>query len=287
MIYAYGILCHQITNPLRYTLNKLSLEQNVLVYIHIDAKTDINIFLEEFSLLDNIHFISDRYDVQWGSISQVYATLALLKTAIKQPFKYFSLLSGDDIPLQPISSFHHYLQVKPYEYIDLEAHPDHRLENRIKYKYSPAFFNKHPTFSERLNKKWNKRLFKLGFNKVDVSHLPPLYKGSQWFTLSFEAISYILKYLDNNEKYLITFEHSLCGDELFFHTILFNSPLLNTIKTKNRKSESYLRYIDWFSGPDFPKTLTEQDFQKMKSTNLFFARKVEKNISYDALEYFN
>ena len=51
-------------------------------------------------------------------------------------------------------------------------------------------------------------------------------------------------------------------------------------------SESFIRYIEWNSGPDFPKTLDENDFNKMKSSDMFFARKLEKDISLEKLKKF-
>ena len=51
-------------------------------------------------------------------------------------------------------------------------------------------------------------------------------------------------------------------------------------------SESFIRYIDWNSGPDFPRTLNENDFNRMKSSGMFFARKLEKDISLEKLKKF-
>ena len=56
--------------------------------------------------------------------------------------------------------------------------------------------------------------------------------------------------------------------------------------SKNNMSESFIRYIDWNSGPDFPRTLNENDFNRMKSSGMFFARKLEKDISLEILKQF-
>ncbi len=56
------------------------------------------------------------------------------------------------------------------------------------------------------------------FRKQDISHLPKLYKGSNWITLTDKAVTFILDYLEANPDYTKTFKSSLCADEIFFHT---------------------------------------------------------------------
>lgn len=286
MKYIYGIQCHQITNPLRFLLSALCNNPDSIVLLHVDQKADLEPFLNEFSHYPQLYFIKDRVNVLWGHFSQIEATLSLLKTAEAYQYSYFTLLSGDDIPLQDISLFHNYLEHHPYEFLDLDKYPDCKLEPRVKYQHGKAFFKKHRSFKEQLSCKWQRKLFKLGLRTNELDNLPKLYKGSQWFTLSHQAIGYIFKYLDNHPAYIELFKTSLCGDELFFHTILFNSELSDRIKAKNNMSESFIRYIDWNSGPDFPRTLNENDFNRMKSSGMFFARKLEKDISLEILKQF-
>ncbi|MFW1798553.1 beta-1,6-N-acetylglucosaminyltransferase [Acinetobacter nematophilus] len=284
MKYIYGILCHQMTNPLRFLITSLCKNTDLRILIHVDQKSDLNQFLDEFSNYSQVDFIQNRINVLWGSYSQIEAALELLKTAQAYDYEYFSLLSGDDIPLQKISNFHLFLEKNPHEFLDLDRYPKCKLEPRVKYKHDDCFFNKNRTSKERLKCKWQRKLFKMGLRKNDISHLPKLYKGSQWFTLSHNAINYIFEYLTSHPEYVVPFKTSLCGDELFFHTILLNSNLSNKIKSKNNMSESFIRYIDWETGPDFPRTLNESDFDKMKSSGMFFARKLKYNIALESLK---
>lgn len=284
MKYVYGILCHQMTNPLRFLISTLCKNPDSYIIIHVDQKSDISPFLDEFSSYAQVQFIQNRTKVFWGSFSQIEAILELLKAAQQYDYHYFSLLSGDDIPLQSISKFHNYLEKNNYEFIDLDRYPDCKIEPRVKYQHGASFFKKHRTQQDLLSCKWQRKLFKIGLKRNKIDHLPPLYKGSLWFTLSHSAIDYILEYLNQNPNYLTPFKTSLCGDEVFFHTIMFNSPFLSKIKTKDHMDESFTRYIDWKSGPDFPRTFDETDFEKIKSSDMFFARKVKYNISLEKLK---
>ena len=112
------------------------------------------------------------------------------------------------------------------------------------------------------------------------------YKGTQWFSINKKTADKLMFFITNNDWYVNLFLKSLIPDELFFHTILFNSELSDRIKAKNNMSESFIRYIDWNSGPDFPRTLNENDFNRMKSSGMFFARKLEKDISLERLKQF-
>lgn len=76
------------------------------------------------------------------------------------------------------------------------------------------------------------KIIQIGLKRNKIDHLPRLYKGSLWFTLSHSAIDYILKYLNQNPDYLTPFKTSLCGDEVFFHTIMFNSHFYQKLKPK-------------------------------------------------------
>ena len=125
------------------------------------------------------------------------------------------------------------------------------------------------------------------FRKKDISHLPTLYKGSTWFTLTKEAVNYVLEYVDKNPQYLNTFENSLCGDEVFFQTIIFNSYLRNRIHGIDScisDCEMGMRFIDWETGPDYPRTLDSSDFPKMIKSGMLFSRKVDTKIELKELE---
>lgn len=41
MKYIYGILCHQVTNPLRFLISTLCKNSDVQVIIHVDQKSDL------------------------------------------------------------------------------------------------------------------------------------------------------------------------------------------------------------------------------------------------------
>ena len=70
---------------------------------------------------------------------------------------------------------------------------------------------------------------------------------------------------------------SAIGEEIFFQTVLMNSPLKSSIIISN------FRYSDW-SVVNSPKILNEEDFKSISASNALFCRKVDLIKSNKLLE---
>jgi hypothetical protein len=62
------------------------------------------------------------------------------------------------------------------------------------------------------------------------------YGGSQWWALTREACRYIIAFVQSNEGLSRFFRNTCCPDEMFFHTILGNSPF----RSRVRRNFTYL-----------------------------------------------
>ena len=284
MNFVYGIICHQLTNPLIFLVNELIKSPHSIIIIHVDKKTDIHTIKSQILEHAQIHFIEDRVDVQWGGYSQIDATLKLLNYAQEFDYKYFSLLSGDDIPLKDVNTIEKFLLESGKEFLGHDKYVD--PIPRVKYIYPDFFYERNKSFIKKIACKIVSNLHKLGFLKQNLDQLPILYKGTSWFTLSKEAIQYILRYIEKNPNYDVAFQKSYCGDEVYFHTIIYNSPFKENLNLDYGLTppEMALRYIDWKTGPDYPRILDDMDFDRMQKSNTLFARKMKKNISFELLK---
>lgn len=273
---AYCIICHEISKILIETVNYLSKYNDI--YIHIDKKNkDLNSFLIFNS---NVKILNNRVNVSWGSFSQVEVMIKLLKETLKKNYDYISLISGDDLPMKSNLEIKEFLQKnKGKEFMGVQKEFIN-LDNRVKYKYNKYYFEKNRSFYIKILIFIQKKL-KLYKKNEFYKNLPKLYKGSQWFTISSNLRDYILDYLKKNPNYIKSFEHSYCSDEIFFQTIVCNSKYKKALYWRNENNDNLmaLRYIDWNSGPDFPKLLNETDFEKIKKTDCIFARKFYKNLN--------
>lgn len=270
------ILAHQYPDQVSKLINSLLSEDGVTVFIHIDSRATetFNALKKEFLTERKVVFVENRYKVYWGSFNQVRASLELIKTAKqKENFDYYSLISGQDLPIKPISEFKEFLTANNNKeflaWYKLPHHENHGttggmdrmelywLDIRPKYKY---FYAKTNNIIHKFQRGLN---YKRSFNF-------DLYSGAQWFTLSAAAIDYSLTFISENPSFYNAFKYSRCADEIFFQTLLLNSPL------KENVVNDCLRFIDWKSGPEFPRVLRNEDWEKLLAAeNNFFARKFD------------
>src|SRR5690554_4527610 len=101
MLKAYLIQCHKDAGQVNRLIDTLS-HKDVHFYIHVDLKADIS---PQIKTGPSVFLIRERIDVQWGTISQVHATLALLNAAMNSgvAYDYLSLISGQDYPIKSSS----------------------------------------------------------------------------------------------------------------------------------------------------------------------------------------
>jgi len=84
----------------------------------------------------------------------------------------------------------------------------------------------------------------------------------------------VMNYTERDLSLLKRLRFTFCADEIYFQTILMNSPLKDKIVNNN------LRFIDWTRrNGNFPANLDESDFHSLKNSDKIFARKFEFPIS--------
>lgn len=249
-------------------------------YIHIDKKSKIDNFLLSKLNLSNV-FIYSHFKVYWGGISHLKAILHLCNKAIEnENNSYFHLISGQDFPVKKISHFDSFTNSK-INYLENFTLPNSDWKegglDRIE------LFN----FFDFINgKKYNKLLYKI--NKLQrifkikrkiEAHLPPFFGGATWWSLSKEALNYIVGYTKENPALINRLKYSFCSEEIYFQTILMNSDFRNKVVNDN------LRYIDWVSNRGgYPAFLDDTDYEKILTSTSLFARKLNNTSSKNLKE---
>ena len=88
-------------------------------------------------------------------------------------------------------------------------------------------------------------------------------------------------YLKRHPEYIRFYRNVNCPDECFFQTLVMNSSYKD-------KREDYLHYVDWSEGGNSPKILTIDDYEELKASDKFMARKFDIGIdSYVLLKMKN
>ncbi|MBT0718282.1 beta-1,6-N-acetylglucosaminyltransferase [Rosenbergiella epipactidis] len=278
---SYCILAHRITNSLKFTCEYLSKSGNCSVYIHVDSKSNLDDFL--FLKSSCVHLIKERVDVKWGDISMVLATLNLLRNHTGDG--YVTLLSADDFPLVDVSILKDFLfRLNGRNLIHFQDNRNNNVDvlKRFKFIYPVIFFRKENNFFTKVLKKIYS-LYPFMINDEGMvfikNHDINIYKGTQWFSLSSESVSLILDYLKNNPGFLKSFEGTYCPDEMFFHTLIMHLKL--PLYHDKKRFNDCLRYIDWDSGPQYPKILDMTDYPLLKKSKCLFARKASDSLNRD------
>jgi len=265
---AHLLLTHEYNSQLERLVHRLS-HPDADIYIHVDLKTSIDLFAP-LKGIPQVYFINKRVKVYWGAFSIIQGTLngfeEILSTG--KEYGYINLLSGQDYPLQPTATIHAFFSQHPGEAF-MEYYP----VNEVWKEAIPRITRYHLTnynFPGRYAvQKWMNKLLpqrKLPYNLVAVGR-------SQWFSIAPTLAKYILEYIKTHPRIVSFFKLSWAPDELFFQTILYNSPHRDEMVNDN------LRYIDWGEGKASPKTFTVADLPLLKASGKFYARKF--NIKID------
>ncbi|MTM92185.1 N-acetylglucosaminyltransferase, partial [Turicibacter sanguinis] len=94
---AYLILAHKNSTQINMLIDALT-HDKIDIFIHLDLKSTIK---DEIRQCENIYFVENRTDVEWGTVSQVYAMLNSLQVIYNtnKKYDYIHLISGQDFPL--------------------------------------------------------------------------------------------------------------------------------------------------------------------------------------------
>ena len=262
--HAYLIMAHNEFNILKKLILLLDDARND-IYVHVDKKSE-DFDLVQYSGLakkSTLIFV-ERTAVTWGAYSQINAELVLLRNAITNRYEYYHLLSGSDLPIKMQDEVHLFFeQHLGCEFLDFDkrAFATKNFHDRFQYYHF---------FQERMGKNrkgiynfMNKVFLKLqqifGINRTMKSKYV-FNKGLNWFSITHNLANYVL----SQEKYIKkTFKYSLSGDEVFIHTLVWNSSF------KNQICDQRLRYTK----KGRPYIFRADDFDSLQKSNAFWARK--------------
>lgn len=277
--HAFLIIAHNEPKILSVLLKQLDYP-SFDVYLHIDAKaTDIQKEFEKYKpRYGSFKMLSQHIDVRWGSISQVEVEMLLLKEAFQNgPYVYYHIISGVDLLLKKPETICRLLSAQPNkEYVSFWQSSSHKRDLRRKVERMYLFTN-HLKDKGTLVHAITAfiRNTSLAIQKAIGYHRTPpnnitFYKGSNWASITESFCQYVLQEEPKIHTYLT---HTLCPDEIFLQTLLYNSPFKRNIYQLGTEDTqpSSLRKIDWQRGS--PYTWTNNDITELLQSEALFARK--------------
>jgi len=328
--FAYLILAHHQPALLARLVDRL-LAPEAHVFVHVDARADLAPFREHLAALrnpltrTNLHLATRRLKVGYMAFSTVEATLALMRQASAHGrFAYYTLLSGVDYPIKSSQEIARVLgesseQLIVYwrladrpkwmhkiQYLYLTELIPVRSRHRPNLRDPRSLYRSFPYLYWRTFRRHQSRLPHRSFPFRDL--VP--YGGSQWWSLTDEAARYVLRFSDERPEVSRFYRYTHCPDEMYFQTVLLNSPLAETAVNRERyeawsaetppehkasgdhmlpEGTFNLRYIEWIepysSAPrGYPSVLDETDFDRLMASECLFARKFDEQRSAALLD---
>ena len=274
MKHAFLIEAHNNWEQLKILIGMLDSSQHD-IYVHIDLRSK-NVPLTELERCSKYSkiVIHQKYKVFWGGYSQVQVELFLLEMAAKEKYDYGEFTTNTYIDkffeINNGYEFVSFCQINPE--IKRRTALYHFLQN-YRRRYHNNILNNFFVFLERI------LLMLQTILKIDRMRKYPnldIKYGSNWVSITNAAAQYIL-----NKRKLVEniFKYTNCADELFIHTLLWNSEFKGYL-FEREGLESNLRLTDWVRGEHgSPYTFKKDDFDMIISSNCLFARKF--NISED------
>jgi hypothetical protein len=250
-------------------------------FIHIDKKSPLsNAEREILWRIPNVKLISQKYRVNWGSVEHLKTILFLSHVALNGcDADYFHLITGHDFPIKPAKNFRTFFEEnKGKEFLTYAKLPRNDWKdgglNRILYYHLHSFINGKSYLGGKIaGGIW--RLQKaLGIKRRFPKDFPALYGGGTYWSLSRECIGYIFDYLHTHPQIPKRFDYTFCTEEIFFQTIILNSPLKENAVNNN------LRFILWEKrNGNSPANLDETDYEAIAASTAMFARRIEYPVS--------
>lgn len=285
---AYILQVHRGPGQINKFIRQLAADRHSDIYIHIDRKS-MRAISHEIMSGGNIEIIKDNVEVIWGDISQVDATLSLLKSQKKSRKKYdfVCFRSGQDLLVR--NGLHNHLKRNKGKIFMNAKKIENSASESYFWKVQWPKFTRHRYDSifhpYRILRPALIGLYNLGVNIIPNRNRLPMnvYRGSSWFCIPFEVAEYIIDYLEKNPWYYEAFRNALAPDEYFFQTIIMNSPYASGIVCDNL---TYLNFGKSYSDNNHPVTLKMKDLPEIEASGKFFARKFDESVDKEIIEYF-
>lgn len=255
-------------------INQL-LSDKTNIYVHVNDLNwaDFIPLAKKYENSNNVMFMHD-VKVLWGGSTLQQSIMCMLGRALEnKENSYFHLITGQDILIKPLDVLFKFFENNINSYISYFTLPDSKrfagggLERYDYYQfYDLLDCRKKRGINAKLNKLsiLTQKIFHFKRSKLPFKQI---YGGSGWWSLQRDAAEYVYKEWFSKKLYR-RLAHTFAPDEMIVMTLLLNSDKQFPVVNDN------LRFMIWEAGLYGPRNLTIADFDKLKHTNAFFARKM-------------
>ena len=269
MRFAFLITAHKNTKVLGYLLRMID-SQDHDIYIHWDLKSIVPMGLCEMVNKSHLTIVEERYDVRWGSISQVKAEYALFKAAFNSGvhYDYYHLISATDLPIKSNEYFQSFFS--NHSGVNFLGFCKETVKERVEYKH--VFLN---CLKKRKRIYTNCDKIYVALQKLLNIKNPALKdisiaKGTNWCSVTE---NFVKELIDKEQWVISAFSKARNPDEHYKQTIAINGALYSTMFDTDDEYNGCQRLIDWNRGK--PYCWEIGDFEEIMESNYLFCRKIE------------
>lgn len=287
----YLITSYKLPEQLVRLVQQLNTDETSF-FIHVDQKADHKIhkfIAEQLGAFRNVHLVKP-IRCNWGEFDQVRIVLNGIQEIVesRHEYDYIIQLTGQCYPIKSNQHIQEFLKSHSgYSFLNYFTSPDplaEKWEERFSYwhiiyrKWHFTFPRKDMFASPGLNNLWNFLANHLKFRRKIPGGMKSFFGGSHW-CLSRDCVEYLYEFTLRNPKYVKFFSKFVqFPSEIFYQTILLNSPLKGTIINDD------LFFIDFNNHKAHPVILKKDDFQRFMNTGNLFARKFDSSIDAEVLD---
>ncbi|MDT7953114.1 MAG: beta-1,6-N-acetylglucosaminyltransferase, partial [Acetobacteraceae bacterium] len=212
-----------------------------------------------------------RHLCHWGRFGPVAAAIEGMRWFVRTDADYAILLSGMCFPIRSQAVIRAQLgQLAGRSMMEHFAFPIPQWSgpDRGGYARIERYFVRIPGRKRPVKLPFLKRKALAGFHP---------FGGSFYWCLSRAAVEQALQTIDEKPWLVVYFKSTYIPDEMFFQTVLMNSPAAPMIDNK------LIHYLDWSARGTGPAVIGRDDIPAVAASDALFVRKVQDTAVMQAL----
>ena len=270
------IMAHHRPDLLEELLRALDDERND-IFLHIDGKSGREMSEKKYSLKMGRLIQVPGMNVSWGGYSQIACELRMLRTAVNNgPYAFYHLMTGSSYPLHSQDRIHSFFEMHAGQ--ELLSFNTPVPTERVRYKW---VFNEAGKYSEEnwlrpfIRERFVRIQERLGFDFFKRFGME-MKKGLAYWSITDDAAGYLLDQEGLIKKMM---RRSVCGDEIFVQTLLYNSGFRDRIYNYDDDDKTSLWLSTWaIEGSSREReahSFCREDLAMLLSTDAMFGLKFE------------
>jgi hypothetical protein len=191
-------MAHKNPRQVKRMMEALAHEESDF-YVHVDKRTDASAF-QLLAALPRVQFLRKRLATRWASHQFTEATVQGLREILATGIAYdfVNLLSGQDYPIKPVETIHHFLsQYVGHSFLSFEKEGSEwwkEARGRVELYHSAYFaFTGQYQVQRFVSGLLPRRKFPLHYTLYGGP-------GAAWWTLSRECAAYVVAFLDQHPQ---------------------------------------------------------------------------------------